>query len=218
MKMYLVAAGMCLVSSPALAQDFSGFRVEGIGGYDRVDLGIGEGAEDEGNTDGVFYGAAAGYDWQSGNVLFGLEAEVSSSTIGDEIDVIETIDGSVYDGTISLEDGLNWYAGGRIGAVTGANLFYAKAGYARATIDLDIEGTVDGEAGSDQADFNFSGLRLGVGYERSFGSAYGKIEYRYTNYSDADAEYDGETIDLESAFGEFDAERHQIVAGVGVRF
>ncbi len=218
MKKLLLGAALCLVSSPALAQDFSGFRVEGLVGYDRTDLSIEDIDEAEGNTDGVFYGGAVGYDMQLGNLLIGAEGEISSSTIGDEITGAEEYEGSIYDGTVSLEDGLNWYVGGRLGTTAGANLFYAKAGYARTTVDLDIDGTVDDTPVSEQADFNLSGVRLGLGYERSFGLAYGKIEYRYTNYSDVDGEYDGDTIDLESEFGEVDAERHQIVAGLGFRF
>ena len=218
MKKLLLGAALCLVSSPALAQDFSGFRVEGLVGYDRTDLSIEDIDEAEGNTDGVFYGGAVGYDIQLGNLLVGAEGEISSSTIGDEITGAEEYEGSIYDGTVSLEDGLNWYVGGRLGTTAGANLFYAKAGYARTTVDLDIDGTVDDTPVSEQADFNLSGVRLGLGYERSFGPAYGKIEYRYTNYSDVDGEYDGDTIDLESELGEVDAERHQIVAGLGFRF
>ena len=218
MKKFLLGASLCLVSSPAFAQDFSGFHVEGLAGYDRADLSIDEATDSEDNTDGIFYGVGAGYDFQNRNFVLGIEGEISSSSIGDEVSIVENIDGSIYDGTVSLEDGLNWYVGGKLGTTAGANMFYAKAGFARTTVDLDLDGTVDGTPQSERVDFNFSGVRLGLGYERSFGPAFGKIEYRYTSYSDADVEYEGDAVDIEDEFGEFDLERHQIVAGVGIRF
>jgi len=215
----LAVLGCAVIATPALAQDekaFDGPRAEVLAGYDRFDLDI-DGIEADGNSEDVFYGAAIGYDFQSTGLLFGAEAEIASSGNGGEIDITETVDGSVYDGTISLEDGVNWYVGGRVGSVLGSNLFYFKAGFAHTTLDLDVEGTVDGEPGSESADFNFSGLRLGGGVERSFGNAYGKIEYRYTAYSDGDVEFEGESLDLVE-LGEYDLNRHQIVAGVGFRF
>ena len=222
MKLILVGAALCAVSSPAFAQQvdgsFDGFRAEALAGYDRIDLSIGEGSDNEGKSDGVFYGGAVGYDIQLEHLLFGFDGEIGSSTNGEEISGVAEFDGSELDGIASLEDGLNWYAGVRAGTVVGSNLFYAKVGYARSTFDLDLDGTIDGEPASERVDFNFSGVRLGFGYERSFGPAFGKIEYRYTSYSDADAEYAGDTVDIEDELGEFDTERHQIVAGVGVRF
>lgn len=218
MKKLLLGVALCAVSSPAFAQDFDGFRIEGMVGYDRIDLSVDEITDAEGDADGLFYGAAVGYDFLATNLLFGIEGEVSSSTNGDSITDAGELDGFDYDGTVSLEDGLNYYVGGRIGTVAGANMFYGKAGFARTTVDLDIDGIIDGEAISERVDFNFSGVRLGVGYERSFGPAYGKIEYRYTSYADADVEYDGDTIDIEDEFGKFDTERHQMVAGIGLRF
>ena len=222
MKKLLFTAGLGLLASPVCAQEvepFEGLRTGVLVGWDRFDLSVDDGEEElEGNTDDIFYGAEAGYDVQSGNFLFGVEGELSSSGNGFEEELTETIDGSIYDGTISLEDGLNWYLGARFGIVQGNNLFYGKAGYANTTLDLDAEGTVDGEPESDSADFRFSGVRLGVGYERSFGGFLGKIEYRYTSYQDSEFAYDGFNIDLEEELGEFDLERHQIVAGLGFRF
>ena len=222
MKLILAGAALCAVSSPAFAQQvdgsFDGFRAEALAGYDRVDLSIGEGSDNEEKSDGVFYGGAVGYDIQLDHLLFGFDGEIGSSTNGEEVSGAGTFEGYDYDGSLSLEDGLNWYAGVRAGTVVGSNLLYAKVGYARTTIDLDIDGTIDSEPVSERVDFNFSGVRFGAGLERSFGPAFGKIEYRYTTYSDADAEYAGDTIDIEDELGDFDTERHQVVVGVGIRF
>ncbi len=203
------------LAAPAAAQEvkeFQGPRAEVLVGYDRFDGGLDD-FEDSGNAEDVFYGAAIGYDFQSVGLVFGIEGEIASSGNGVE----ETFDDGVDQATVSLEDGVNLYGGARVGTVFGNGLIYAKAGFAHTNLDLDASLTSGGTTESDSADISFSGLRLGLGYEYSFGGAYAKLEYRYTSYSDGDVEYDGESVDL-NAFGDIDLERHQAVAGVGFRF
>ena len=219
-KTVFVAALTCAaIATPVAAQEekeFQGPRAEVLVGYDRFDAGL-DGFEDTGNTEDVFYGAAIGYDFQDLNLVFGFEGEIASSGNGESVDVVETIDGMVYDGTISLEDGVSLYGGARVGTVFNDGLIYFKAGFAHTNLDLDLDGTVDGTPASDSADISFSGLRLGGGYEYSFGGAYAKLEYRYTNYSDGDVKYDGESEDLD-VFEDADLERHQVLVGLGYRF
>ncbi|MXO86496.1 hypothetical protein GRI38_10715 [Altererythrobacter aurantiacus] len=222
MKRILIGAGLCLASTPALAQEheaMEGFRAEALVGYDRIDLSIDEEADADGNTDDIYYGGAIGYDIVTNGFLLGVEGEIGTSGHDAEEPYFDVIDGQEVNGTISLSDGLNWYVGGRIGTVAfDRTLFYAKAGYASTTLDLDLEGTVDGEPGSADIDINFGGIRLGAGVEQSFGRAYGKLEYRYTSYSDGHVDYDGTSVDIGDELDGIDLERHQIVAGVGFRF
>ncbi|WP_160609030.1 outer membrane protein [Qipengyuania gaetbuli] len=228
MKYTLASAAMLAASAmgtSAAAQDDQvnngGFRVEALAGWDRVDLSLDEDTDFEGNDSGIFYGAAVGYDLPAGPVMVGVEAEVSSSTTGEKETVEDfDVDGSIYDGTISLSDGFNWYLGGRLGVwASESTAFYGKVGYAWTTVDLDATGTVDGVAGSDSADLNFSGFRFGAGVEQKLSnSAYAKIEYRYTDYSEGEVEYQGDTLDFGDALEFVDLERHQVVAGVGFRF
>ncbi|SFP44745.1 outer membrane protein [Qipengyuania nanhaisediminis] len=218
-----MAFGMASTTAQAQSTEegAAGFRVEALAGWDRIDLSIDEANDIEDNDSGIFYGIGIGYDLPSGPVLVGVEAELSSSTNGveEQVSGLE-IDGSVLDGTLSVEDGLNWYVGGRLGTwVSESTAFYGKVGYARTTIDIDAEGTVDGVPASDSADLDFGGWRFGVGVEQRFGtSAFGKLEYRYTSYSDAEVEYDGTSVEVGEIFDTVDLERHQIVAGVGFRF
>ena len=84
--------------------------------------------------------------------------------------------------------------------VGGNTLLYAKAGYTNARIGLDYE---DGTAATDP-DFsigtNLDGVRAGAGAQFGIGeNTYLKTEYRYSNY--------------EQGF-----DRHQVVAGFGLRF
>src|SRR3546814_13386753 len=62
---------------------------------------------------------------------------------------------------------------------------------------------------------NADGFRVGAGVEQLFGpTAYGKLEYRYSNYSNLEHNREG-TTDLSR---NIDLDRHQVVAGVGFRF
>jgi outer membrane immunogenic protein len=193
MRKYVFAALLAgTVAAPAMAQDaspFTGPRVEGIVGYDRAAV-PGE------DSDGVTYGAGIGYDFQVGNMVAGLEAEITDSTV-DEC----TQDFTIVGDELCAQVGRDIYAGGRIGSVVGGStLLYAKAGYTNARLATDYE---DGTAAT-TSDFelgeNLDGVRLGVGAEHAIGpNSFVKAEYRYSNY-------------------EQDFEKHQGVVGIGFRF
>lgn len=91
------AAALALSASPAMAADFSGFRVGANVGY-----------ADEGDEDAITYAVNAGYDFDLGGAVFGLQAELGDSN----------------------ETGRDIAAGARIGGVVGSNvLIYAHGGY-----------------------------------------------------------------------------------------
>ena len=193
MRNYLIAAlAAGTLATPAFAQDqgnLSGFRIEGVGGYDRPSV------QDE-SADGVTYGVGVGYDFQSGNAVFGLEAEATDSSSN------ERVAGVVIPGDeLRVRAGRDLYVGGRVGAVVGGRtLLYAKAGYTNARVRVDYE---DGTAATIN-DFtdrtNLDGVRAGAGAQFSIGSnAYLKTDYRYSNYQDG-------------------VDRHQVVGGFGFRF
>ncbi len=94
---------------------------------------------------------------------------------------------------VTVKAGRDLYAGVRAGVVVApSTLLYAKGGY--------TNGRVIGEAAGIRVADNLDGFRLGAGVERQFGQRfYGKVEYRYSNYSQ-------------------DVERHQVLAGLGIRF
>ena len=218
MRKYLLAALSATVfAAPAYAQDsgFSGFRVEGLVGYDKLqsgdadDDGVDTG-EDEGDEsiDGVAFGVGAGYDFDLGNVVAGIEGEFTEST--GEQEQTETVDGVEFLGRV--ETGRDLYIGGRIGfKVSPTTLIYGKAGYTNTSIEAAFEDDTD----SVEFDTNAGGWRLGAGAEFLFGTnMYGKIEYRYSNYETLDFD-----DDLDEDFEvDVDLDRHQVVAGVGFRF
>lgn len=215
----LAAASLFAFASPAMAQSsddpFTGFRLEGVGGYDTSRAG--SSADDDVNDDndqsidGFVYGAAVGYDINTGGVVLGIEAELTDSTAETEIDAGD-FEGF---GLGNVETGRDIFLGARVGVpVTPSTLIYAKGGYTNARYNIDA--SFDGE--DFRSSIDTDGFRVGAGLEQAFGdNAFAKIEYRYSNYSEA--EIDFENSDLADVdLGDIDVDRHQVMAGVGIRF
>jgi outer membrane immunogenic protein len=176
-KIALALAALTAAATPAFAQDeaapFNGAHASIVAGYDILDVNT-AGVD---NPDGVAYGLNLGYDLQRGNVLFGLEGEITESSV-------ELKAGNA----IVARAGRDLYAGGRIGYVFGKTAVYGKVGYTNARVESSL------------GDENGDGIRFGGGVEHKFAdNLFLKGEYRYSNY-------------------EGDVERHQVVAGLGVRF
>jgi len=224
MRKLLIAALLAGVAAPAFAQEaspFTGFRLEALGGYDalksgdRDDDGVDTG-EDEGDEslEGAVFGVGAGYDFDLGGVVAGVEAEFTESTGKQSAD--ETLDGINF--TSRVETGRDIYVGGRLGFQAGpSTLVYAKGGYTNTSIEAGFE------TASDRFEFdsNVDGWRLGAGIEQLFGNnAYGKLEYRYSNYNNLDFsdDFDLDDLDAENVDTKIDLDRHQVVASVGWRF
>lgn len=204
MKIVITAASIAMVmglAAPAFAQDvpveqapFTGARAEAILGYDRV----ADGEDNSNGKDGLLYGGAIGYDAQVGGVVLGVEGEITGSTVKTRTNNLLTAGDNVR-----VKAGRDLYAGARVGFVISPDtMIYAKGGYTNARFNTDYR---VGTARIEQGD-NLDGFRVGAGIERKLsGNAYVKGEYRYSHYG----ELDGYNIDLD---------RHQVLAGVGVRF
>ncbi|SFS05021.1 porin family protein [Sphingomonas jatrophae] len=186
-----LAGTSMLAATPAFAQDrapFTGPRVEVVAGGDRV-----QGGGD--HDDGILYGVGAGYDFALSNTIrAGIEIEATDSTQK------ECVSGAIRAGDrLCAKAGRDLYAGARIGALVGPKtMVYAKAGYSNARFSASYD--ANAATGSYKDSGNVDGVRLGLGLEHMLGEkAYVKGEYRYTNY-------------------EAGGERHQLLAGVGLRF
>ena len=211
----LVAGSMLAAATPAMAQDsenFDGFRLEALAGYDVAQSGSStdvEGENDE-SIEGFAYGVGAGYDFDAGGLVLGLEAEYAGSTGKVEID-----DGDPEGfGLGTVKAGRDLYLGGRIGVKANDDLLvYAKGGYTNATFDvLSRDGDIEY-----RADVDTDGYRVGAGLEYAMsGNTFAKVEYRYSNYSDSELDYEGDAQDVD--LGEIDLDRHQVMAGFGMRF
>jgi outer membrane immunogenic protein len=212
----LAAASVTAVAAPAAAQTaaygpFNGFRVGALAGWDGLRPGRGPGSSitDGNGADGFLYGADVGYDRQMGHLVLGVDGEVNGSTAKATNDPVDT----TALGYGRVKTGRDLYVGGRIGyTVAPTTMIYAKAGYTNARLDLTAsDGTT--ETGNH---YNLDGYRLGAGIEQAIGSkAYAKIEYRYSNYGDARLEYPN---GANTSNFDVNTDRHQVVAGVGLRF
>lgn len=184
MLRFLLSAAVAAtaLATPAFAQeakgDFTGLRLEGLVGYD----------------ESLTYGGAAGFDFQSGGAVLGLEGEYLESSDKECEATVAPVGGRLCDFV-----GRDIYVGGRVGAaVAPGTLIYAKAGYT----NVRLGATLDNGAGSTSLIFSqkLDGIRVGAGVEQKLGGKfYVKGEYRYSDY-------------------EAGTRKHDAVVGLGIRF
>lgn len=219
----ILAAGSALAAAalPAAAQaqdgraPFTGPRIEGIVGYDHLRSGS---SVDIDNTrdlkqslDGVTYGVGVGFDVPLGERLrAGAEAELSDSSAKWDNNNSQP---NVFNlGRVTADRDI--YVGARLGYVTSPRtMVYLKGGYTNARFGL--QGT-NGTVSQDQR-LDTDGYRIGAGAEYQLSdNAYVKAEYRYSNYSKGEFDFNGSTPD--SSRFNIDTDRHQVVVGAGFRF
>ncbi|MFL9839544.1 outer membrane beta-barrel protein [Sphingomonas sp. ST-64] len=211
-----LAASTMFAAPAAFAQDgeatFTGPRVGVIGGYDIIRPGSSEDSDidgDDQSVDGFLYGVEAGYDIALGGAVVGVEAELSDST--GKVKANSTDPN--YFGFGEVGAGRDIYVGLRAGVLASpSTLIYAKGGYTNARLNvLASDGTTEL-----RENFELDGWRIGAGVEKAIGSnTYAKLEYRYSNYSNANFEFNNGAVTDDF---DIDTDRHQIVAGVGFRF
>ena len=171
----IAAAALTSISAPAYAQEasnFGGAKIGAVIGYDKVRLE----SEDfgSGSKDGFLYGVTAGYDFDLGSAVVGIEGEFADATTK------ETVGDLAVDGfEASLRAERDLYVGARLGfKASDTILVYAKGGYTNAKFKLTATDGVDTLSASDELD----GYRIGAGVEYTNGQAFGRLEYRYSDY------------------------------------
>jgi len=158
-------AAKTYTKAPALAPlpTWAGFYIGAMGGYASEDNG-----SNSFDRKGGFAGGTVGYNWQAGNIVYGLEADaawadVSNSAFGVDAK-LDTL------GTVR----------GRIGYAFGPTLLYATGGYAWADSKISIAGF-----GSDS--HVHSGWTVGAGLEYMIAPHWSlKGEYLYKSFSSED--------------------------------
>lgn len=200
-NVFIAAVALAAVSTPSYAQEasnFGGAKIGAVVGYDKVRL---EADDEGGSKDGFLYGVTAGYDFDLGSSLIGIEAEFADATTK------ETVGDLAVDGfEASLRAERDLYVGARFGFEASNNvLLYVKAGYTNAKFKASITDGIDTLTASDELD----GYRVGAGAEYTNGQAFGRIEYRYSDYG----KYKVDDIDTG-----IEASRHQIAVVGGWRF
>ena len=155
--------------APAAAiaiNNWSGFYLGAMGGYAQ------ENSSGNGTQSGGFAGGTAGYNWQMGNVVLGIEADAAWADIGATVGspAVLALEGRIRDmGTVR----------GRVGYAFDQVLIYGTAGYAWADNRL----TFTGPGGSLSDSKIHSGWTAGAGVEVMFAPKWSvKAEYLYRSF------------------------------------
>lgn len=154
------------------------------GDHDEIDGGSDGGFDFNGSVSGI----QAGYDWQRGNFVYGIEADIGLSDAEDR--------GEALDSKLDLERvGMDWLSTlrARAGYDFGSYLVYATGGAAFAGIDLYDNGDNETKA--------MTGWTLGVGVEAKVTANNTiKIEYLHADFGDEtfDVEGDERNVDLDA--------------------
>lgn len=223
-----VLAGSLAV--PAQAQDLAGLRFEARAGWEQVatsaSLPNPDEDEDE-DGDELLVASDKGSDPSFG-VELGYDLQVGSSFVlggyaGAELSNTEMCVELVEDDLACTELERTFTLGLRAGVALGeSSLVYLKGGYSNGkfatSYNADVTDDDEDDAVANEA---FSGSRGGVhvggGVELGLTeSLYAKLEYVYTDYGSRshwleDLDEDGPGLKLSS-------DRHQVVAGIGLRF
>jgi outer membrane immunogenic protein len=147
--------------------NWTGFYIGAMGGYGQEDSsGIG-------TLSGGFAGGTVGYNWQTGNLVLGVEADAAWSDVGASV--------SVLGGLVAVNDKIRdmGTVRGRIGYAFDQVLIYGTGGYAWA--DNRITATALGVSLSDN--HFHSGWTAGAGVEFMFAPKWSfKAEYLYRSF------------------------------------
>lgn len=170
-KIFGTLALLC-VGTTAGAQDWTGFYAGGSLGYDTIeinDLTYGDGPVD---MTGPGVGVFAGYNFQSGNLVYGAELLATKNSA----------DGNDGDFLLPASAETSMQIRGRIGYASGTMLPYLAIGATRTKVEADHEG--NGLA-TDMADDTASGTSIALGMDWAMNeTSFVRFEVEKTNYSD----------------------------------
>lgn len=161
---------------------------------------------DEFDVDGFIGGAHAGYNWQSGNYVFGVEGDIDYADITGGSDFDYVGDG---DGRLGFKSDWQGSLRARLGYAMDTWLLYATGGIAFGHAELDA--SAEGVSATD--DNTHIGWTVGAGVEKAFTPNWiGRLEVRYTDFG-------SEGYDL-GDFGEVESDWNQtaVTAGISYKF
>ncbi len=175
--------------APAPVKNWAGAYLGGYGSYDWGRFGDGD---RDGDLGGGVYG---GYNFQSGQIVYGVEADVGYN--GEESSPQADIDG---------EAGWNGSLRARVGYDMNPFLIYGTAGLALQ--DNELTNTVTGASDSKTA----VGYTVGAGAEAFVtDNITARVEYRYTDFG-------SDTYDIGGSPVSSGYDDHSVKVGIGVKF
>ena len=126
------------------------------------------------NFNGGLYGAYAGYNWQSGAWVFGVEGDFNGVANDETFNI----------GGLNVDVGSDYLASlrGRVGYAFDRTLIFATGGIAFTQFSAEAD---LGNGVSLNADQSLTGWTVGAGAEYAFTDNWiGRLEYRYYDFSD----------------------------------
>ena len=199
------------------ATNWSGFYVGAMGGYasstSSDDVVVG-GVNLTPDMKGGFAGGTVGYNWQTGQFVFGLEADAAWADISSDVTAFGVSWGSKIEALGTVR--------GRVGMAFDTVLLYATGGYAWADNKFSLGIPALGISVSD-SQFHH-GWTVGAGVEWMFAPKWSvKAEYLYLNFGSVDAAGRVDAIATPGLYNQgistsFDVTAHLARAGVNFRF
>ncbi|MBR1160719.1 outer membrane protein [Bradyrhizobium elkanii] len=173
---------------PVAIYNWTGFYVGGFGGYASENSGTP-------SMEGGFGGGTIGYNWQAGNIVYGLEVDAAGADIDASVSALGVTARSKIDSLGTVR--------GRLGFAVDKVLFYGTGGYAWANNEVSV--TALGVTAS-QSNFH-SGWTVGAGVEAFIAPQWSiKGEYLYRS------------LDSENYFGVPSGTRELHSAQFGVNY
>jgi outer membrane immunogenic protein len=123
------------------------------------------------SPDGFNGGIQAGYNWQSANWVFGVEADIQGSSQRDNRACVQTCNPLVAPVIFAAYDAkLPWFgtARGRVGYSVGSSLFYATGGFAYGGVKTNIAAAFLGAPVNVEISNTRTGWTVGGGIETPF--------------------------------------------------
>lgn len=187
--------------------------------YDLGDL-------DEFDVDGVLGGLQAGYNFQNGSFVFGLEADVSISGINGDDELVSLVAGDFNFLTAGVETDVDWLATfrGRVGFAFDRFLVYATGGLAVAGVETSLYANSDlfggfSETWSDEN--THFGYTVGGGLEAFLTQNLSvKAEYLYIDLGDENYSaniIDGDYLSVDVS-GDVDVTLNVVKVGLNYHF
>jgi outer membrane immunogenic protein len=233
MKKIILAGALALIAAPALAADlprrsaaaapapiyaapvftWTGFYVGAQAGYgwgkDKYRVSLPSVATFKVSPDGVLGGVHAGYNWQSGSFVYGVEGDIEYANQRDKFSNSVFGAALAYKSNIGMSGSLRLRAGYAIDRT----LLYVTAGLAGA----DIEQSVTTTAGVKTKNSGFEyGWTAGVGAEYAFTQNWSaRLEYRYTDFGTS--KWSGTVLSTASR-AKFDTTDQTVRVGLSYRF
>lgn len=172
--------------------DWTGLYVGIQGGYAWTRLTEPDGFEED--FDGGALGAHAGFNFQHGDFVYGIEGDFNYNWN----------ENTYFPGGVPVDVGVDWDGSvrARLGYAWDRTLIYGTGGVAFANGYIEAPGFDESES--------FVGWTIGAGVEHAFlDNVSARLEYRYSDFG---------SEDFGLGFGDFDLDQHTVRVGLSYRF